>query len=390
MNCNVCGNPLAPDVQYCPRCGTPTPAYYASTGSTPNAPTATPSSPPPYGGLPGAAPYTDYGAQPYGTTPSASANPYDPYTPTPPPPTVADNPYAPPYGTPPAPSYGSYAPAPSSAPSGPPQKRGNRTPLLVGGIILALLLIIGGLVIALLRPGPSPTPPNPAQTTATAQVQATATFTSSLTATAQASSNATATVIAANPDPYAPGGGQLALYDPLSDNSKGYDWDTGTTSNGTCSFSGGAYHISPAKTNFFYLCSSNVSNFSNFAFEAQMTIVQGDCGGVIFRGDTTNGKFYFFDVCQNGSYRLYMYPDFSGTTSKELAGGSSPAIKTGLNQSQLIAVVAQGSTITVYMNKQKVASVTDTTFSQGQVGFVADAGNDTTEVVFSNARVWKL
>ena len=389
MNCSVCGAPLAPDVQYCPRCGTPTPAYYASTGSSPNAPTVTPLPPPsaPYGNpAGGAAPYTDYGAQPYGTIPPA--NPYDPYTPTPPPPTVADVPYAPVYGSPQP-----YAPAPS-APPRPPQKRGNRLPLLIGGIILALLLIIGGLVVALLRPGPgpspSPIPPNPAQTTATAQVQATATFNAGLTATAQASNNATATVVAANPDPYAPGNGQLALYDPLSDNSKGYDWDTGTTSNGTCNFSGGAYDITPSKTDFFYLCSSKVSNFSNFTFEVQMDIVQGDCGGIIFRGDSVNGKFYFFDVCQNGSYRLYMYPDFSGTTSKELAGGSSPAIKTGLNQPQLIAVTAQGSTITLYMNKQQVTSVTDSTFSQGQIGLVADAGNDQTEVAFSNARVWKL
>jgi hypothetical protein len=388
MNCSVCGTPLAPDVQYCPRCGTPTPAYYASTGSSPNAPTVTPLPPPPsapYSGAPGAAPYTDYGAQPYGTTPS-STNPYDPYTPAPPPPTVADNPYV----APPATGYGPYAPAPAPV-AAPPSRPRNRLPLVIGGVILALLLIIGGLLAALLHSvGPTSTSLNPAQMTATAQAQATATFTSSLTATAQASSNATATVIAANPDPYPPGNGQLALLDPMSDNSKGYDWDTGTFSNGSCTFSGGTYHVSPAKTNFFYLCAAKASNFSNFTFEVQMDIVQGDCGGIVFRADSTNGKFYFFDVCQDGSYRLYMYPDYSGTTSKELAGGSSPAIKTGLNQSQLIAAVAQGSSITLYMNKQKVTSVTDSTFSQGQIGVVADAGNDLTEVVFSNARVWKL
>jgi eukaryotic-like serine/threonine-protein kinase len=258
--------------------------------------------------------------------------------------------------------------------------------------MLVLLLVIGGLAAALLRGGGGPAQPalTPAQTTATAQTQATATFTSSLTATAQANTAATATVIAANPDPYPPSAGQLVLYDPLSDNSKGYDWDTGTSSNGTCNFTGGAYHISPSKTQFFYLCVAKVSNFSNFAFEVQINIVKGDCGGIIFRGDSAKGKFYFFDVCQDGSYRLYMYPDYSGTNAKELAGGSSPAIKVGLNQPQLLAVVAQGSALSVYMNKQKIVSVNDTTYSQGQIGLVADAGNNSTEVVFSNAKVWKL
>lgn len=378
MNCSVCGTSLAPDVLYCPRCGTPTAAYYTSTGSSPNAQTVTPAPSAPY-------PYTDYGAQPYGTVPPpSSTNPYDPYTPAPPSPTVADAPLY----VPPPPAYTPYASAPAVPPT-PPRSR-NRLPLLIGGVILVLLLIIGGLAVALLRTGSSPLSPNPAQTTATAQTQATATFTSSLTATAQASSNATATVIAANPDPYSSGSGQLVLYDPLSDNGRGYAWDTGTTNDGTCDFSGGAYHVSPAKTNFFYLCSSKVSNYSDFAFEVQMNIIKGDCGGIIFRGDSVNGKFYFFDVCQDGSYNLYMYPDFSGTTSKVLAGGSSAAIKTGLNQPQAIAVVAQGSTLTLYINKQEVKSVTDTTFSQGQIGFVADSSNDPTEVVFSNAKVWEL
>ncbi len=255
-----------------------------------------------------------------------------------------------------------------------------------------LLLIIGGLGVALLRGGGSPPAPSltSAQMTATAQAQATAAITTSLTATAQASANATATVIAANPDPYPPGNGQLALYDPLTDNSKGYGWDTGTTDNGTCDFSAGAYHVSPAKTNFFYVCASKVSDYSNFAFEVQMNISKGDCGGIIFRGDTVNGKFYLFYVCQDGSYSLYMYPDFSGTTAKELAGGSSAAIKTGLNQQQALAVVAQGSTLTLYVNKQDIKSVTDTTFSQGQVGLVAYSVSNPTEVIFSDAKVWTL
>jgi hypothetical protein len=148
--------------------------------------------------------------------------------------------------------------------------------------------------------------------------------------------------------------------------------------------------VSPAKTNFFYVCAANTTNFNNFAFEVQMEITRGDCGGLIFRADSNSGKLYFFYLCQDGSYHLYLYLDYSGNHTKDLAGGSSPAIKTGLGQSNVLAVVAQGNTMDLYVNKQKLASASDGTYSHGQIGLVGDSSSNPTEVVFSNAKVWTL
>ncbi|MGZ3629823.1 MAG: zinc-ribbon domain-containing protein, partial [Ktedonobacteraceae bacterium] len=39
MKCSACGMQLPAGVAYCPNCGTPTPAFYAPTGTTPNNPT---------------------------------------------------------------------------------------------------------------------------------------------------------------------------------------------------------------------------------------------------------------------------------------------------------------------------------------------------------------
>jgi hypothetical protein len=44
----------------------------------------------------------------------------------------------------------------------------------------------------------------------------------------------------------------------------------------------------------------------------------------------------------------------------------------------------------VYVNKQYLASVTDSTYSMGQIGVTAEDLTNSTEVVFSNAKVWKL
>ena len=370
MNCSACGMQLPAGVTYCPNCGTPTPAYYAPTGTSPDNPTVSSSSenvpPPP--------PYTNYGSQPYGVQ--------SPYS-TPP------NPY----NTPLPATYVSNGGAQMVPPPPPTQRSGNRTGLIIGVVVLVLVVIVGG-VLAVSHLGTqgsstSATPTvAPAQATEATQAHATSTAVTAITATAQAQASATAAVIAANPNPYTPGLGKLALIDPLSDNSKGYAWDASVHTDGTCAFSGGSYHSSTPKTQFFYLCTAGVTDFSNFAFEVQMKVIQGDCGGMVFRADSNTGKMYFFEVCQDGTYLFSRYLDFTGNNVKDLAGGSSAAITTGLNQTNVIAVVAQGSTLSIYVNKQKIASASDSTFTHGQIGLFAESTNHPTDAAFNNAKVW--
>ncbi len=202
---------------------------------------------------------------------------------------------------------------------------------------------------------------------------------------AQAYATATASVIAANPNPY--DGGTLALYDSLSQPLNWYN-DTNTSFGGACQFTNGAYHISLSKPERNYPCTEG-SDFSNFTFEVQMTISKGDCGGVVFR-EGPGGKHYYFSVCQDGYYSLILYVDYTGTNAKYLTSNSSLAIHTGLNASNLIAVVANGSTLGLYVNRQKIDSVTDSTYSHGTIGLTAEAFNNPTEVIFQNAKVWKL
>ncbi len=377
MKCSACGAQLPAGVAYCPNCGTPTPAYYAPSGTSPNNPTvsSSPESIPP--------PYTNYGSQSYGTQ--------NPYEAPPPPPN--------PYNTPVPESYASstvpqYAPPPVVPPSPPtPKPGGNRMGLIIGVVVLVLVLIVGG-VLALAHIGSqggnasvTPTVP-PTQATGTAQANSSATAVAAVTATAQAQASATAAVNAANPNPYTPGQGQLAMKDTLADNSQGHKWDVSNQADGSCAFSGGSYTVSTPKTQFFFLCAAEATDFSNFAFEIQAKVVKGDCAGVVFRADTNAGKMYFYEVCQDGTYDFSRYLDYTGNNVKDLSGGSSAAIVTGLNQTNTMAVVAQGSTLTIYVNKQKIASVTDSSFTHGQIGVFADATNNPTTVSFNNAMVW--
>jgi pSer/pThr/pTyr-binding forkhead associated (FHA) protein/tetratricopeptide (TPR) repeat protein len=327
--------------------------------------TSTPYAPPQYSG--------------YGTP--GRHNTYEANTPTPytPSPTFTDPYTSPAYSYPSPPLYPSYSPIP------PPQPQRRARGAITAFMALVLLVIIGssGLIYYTQVF-------YPAQLKAHAVASATALASDHATGTVQAQATATASLIASNPNPYLPGSGTVALYDPLNDNNRGYHWDSVTNSSGTCGFTGQAYDVSTPRNNFFFFCTAEATNFSNFAFEAQMQILKGDCGGLIFRADANNGKLYLFDVCQDGSYSLYLYRNFSGTTAKTLGSGSSAAITTGLNQTNVLAVVAQGTALDLYVNNQKIDSVSDGTYSHGQIALAADASNDPTEVAFNNARVWTL
>ncbi len=122
-----------------------------------------------------------------------------------------------------------------------------------------------------------------------------------------------------------------------------------------------------------------------------MKIIKGDLGGIIFRANSTSNNFYVFYVTQLGAYELLLCP---GNTCRQIVVTTpSLAINRGLNSTNLVAVVVTGTTITLFVNRQRITSVNDSTFSHGQIGVVAspfaNVGHPT-EVVYGNARVWTL
>lgn len=164
-----------------------------------------------------------------------------------------------------------------------------------------------------------------------------------------------------------------------------YNWSEDTE----CSFSAGAYHVSVPNT-YFAWCIEQSIDFSNFLYQVQLTIAKGDYGGIIFREDYTNGIFYYFYIEQDGSYNLFLYQGIKGQQGELLQTGHSSAINAGLNQTNLIAVLASGNNLYLYINKHFVTNVSDSTSRSGLIGVIALPNNNPTEVVASNIQVWKL
>ncbi len=316
---------------------------------------------------------------------------------------------APIYGAPypPQPQM-SYPPQPQTPyPLRPQAKKGLSRSVIALILILALLLIFSGVGLIYYSVVARPAQLH-AQATATAQTilannaHATNVANTQATGTAVVNANATATVQAqATAQVQATATALQAIYTQatqgaptLSSSLAAQDnnnWDVNdTTDGGGCGFNAGTYHSTLFSKNFYFPCFARVSNFSNFAFQVQMTINQGDEGGLVFRSNsnTDAAQYYLFSITQMGGYRLVVSKDSTHSTS--LAEDSSTAIKTGTGQLNTLAVVAKGSTLYLYINKQYVGSASDSTYSSGVLGVFASNASKTTDVSFSNAQVWTL
>lgn len=240
-----------------------------------------------------------------------------------------------------------------------------------------------------------------AHATATANAQASATAAARATSIAQAYASATAQAYA-DRDPYPPYTGNLVLSDPLSDNSQGHGWDVYSQSvNNNCLFSAGVYESTAQSSPGAYYdttnnCAAEKTNFTNFAFQADVTIVKGDCGGISFRGNSVTNSGYAFLICASntettpaGDWAVREWA--SGNYYGNIAEASSPAIHKNLGQTNVLAVVAVGSSLTFYANGQKLTTITNSAFTTGQIGLESSGELWTLDMVtFRNVEVWTM
>ena len=314
-------------------------------------------------------------SNPYSQTPSGSIpNPYLQNTPV-----HAQYPYAQ-SATPPPPSFypqnqGRPAFPPASSKGAASRLLSPRNIVLAG---LVLLLVVAGVVgvVVFTRNNPAGNTNVAATTTAVARAH--------ITATAQAQATATASFIAANPNPYPPHRGTLVLSDSLRPDNSNNGWDRG----GACVFKRDGYHASVSSANFFNDCLNSKTTFSNFTYQVTMKIIKGNAGGIIFRADSVNSKYYLFRVGGEGIYVLSQYVDNVGAHSKILSRSFCLHCNLGLSRTNVLAVVANGHRITLYVNSQQIASINDSSYDRGQIGVIAYPYSDPTEVVYTNAKVW--
>jgi len=160
---------------------------------------------------------------------------------------------------------------------------------------------------------------------------------------------------------------------------------------GSCMFTGGALHAYGKE----FVCISPDTDFRDFAYQAQMTFVKGNGGGLFFRAiflpdGIRLQQFYYFSVIPDGYFGLTV-GGFDSSLNHDkfhfLTSSYSSAIKRGLGQTNLLTVIALGNDIYLYINKQYAAHVFDSTSNAGSIGVIGEVGSDE---AFRYAQVWSL
>jgi hypothetical protein len=229
-----------------------------------------------------------------------------------------------------------------------------------------------------------------ALSTAQANINATATAQvgNSVTATALVE-NATATALAQDNQYTHATAGNPAFNDPMNNRSGPGKWDVGTTSaQSGCAFTNNQYTVGEAQLGYFQPCIARGTSFTNFVYQVSVTITQGDAAqaGILFRIDNDNQAYYFFRIGLDSSYALDLYQN--NNQAHTLLQGTNNAILSGLNQINELTVMAQGSTLTFFVNTQYITTTTETTLNAGKIGVAVIDGNTPVSATFSNAQVW--
>jgi len=177
--------------------------------------------------------------------------------------------------------------------------------------------------------------------------------------------------------------GTPVINDPLTSSESTTWYQYGTPSNG-CYYSRGAYHLKLNKQGSFF-CTAFNSFFHDLAFQVQVTILKGYAAGILFNTNVNGG--YLFVIDQAGGYILEVV---KANTSTELTSGTSNTIYTSLDQPNVLTVIARDGKIYMFINKQPVAHVSDSTYNSGQVALFGQGATSSTDIAFNNAQVWSL
>jgi hypothetical protein len=211
----------------------------------------------------------------------------------------------------------------------------------------------------------------------------------------------TSPVLNPNQNPYFPKTGTPMVSDPMADNTKGYGWaetsgPVGTDKNdvGGCAFTAGAYHVKRSMAGGEYcLAVAQGITFGSLAYQVKLTLTTGGYTGIMFHFDPDKTSGYLFMIGIQQDYSLYSFNYKNPDSAKQytlLRSGTNTVIKRGLKQTNTLAVIARGSIMSFYVNNQFVDVVSDTTYTNGQIGVYVEGGASGEEAAASDVQAWKL
>ncbi|MBX5451769.1 serine/threonine protein kinase [Thermogemmatispora sp.] len=226
-----------------------------------------------------------------------------------------------------------------------------------------------------------------ASATAQAQAQATQTAIAGATATVQAQASATAAVWQTAT------AGRLVYSDALTNAenpaTRQANWDRSNH----CLFGGDGYHVVQAMslTTSQRICHEVNYSYGNIALSVQMKILSGASGGVLIRLGTNLFNLpsgYLFEVDSQGRYRI---AKFNGGLEQPFTDWTTaPALQAGTGVQNTLQIIADGSSLSFYANNVYLTTINDSSYTEGNIGFLGVAGDNDANVVYSNLAIYAL
>ena len=189
------------------------------------------------------------------------------------------------------------------------------------------------------------------------------------------------------------GDGSL-LKDDFSNSSSG--WGTGTDTDSSVEYSNGGLQMLVFTPNYLTWSTPNATDYENVHIE--VTANHNDTNattafGVICNELGTTASYYYFVITPGGEYAIAKaevgQTDFFFTNDDQW--GSSDLIPQNAASYRIGADCGNG-TLTLYVDGQQIASVTDSSYTTGRVGLITWSGDEapSADVVFDDFVVTPL
>ena len=179
--------------------------------------------------------------------------------------------------------------------------------------------------------------------------------------------------------------GTPLLNDSLTSNASGH-WVEDKTH---CLFANGSYNVSTSQANAVQSCALTTPPFSNNTFEVDETLQSGQNAGILFRA--SNDQFYDFEITSEGQFFFRRHDSGAGSTYVYLLNPAISAAIAPAGKKNTLLVIAQGSSLQLFINNVAVGSIKDNTYTNGQVAFVCGTlpSQSSGEASFANFKVFK-
>ena len=188
-------------------------------------------------------------------------------------------------------------------------------------------------------------------------------------------------------------GGGLPLQDDFS--SDGSGWGTGTDSENSVEYSNGGLRMQVFIPNYIVSSRPNATDYENI--HTEVTVTHNDTNpttafGVLCNQQGFTASYYYFVITPAGEYAIIKAAEGQTDIFLTNNGWASSDLITQNADSYRVGADCGDGTLTLYVDENEIASVSESTYTSGRVGLIAwsDVDASSTDVTFDDFLMTEL